>query len=63
MKKHLIATGLLLAATAVTFAADAVKSGPQVGQKVPGPFEPLNINVGTATRHGAQYHAPHRYSL
>jgi len=46
MKKHLIATGLLLAAAAVTFAADAVKSGPQVGQKVPGVFEPLNINNG-----------------
>lgn len=24
-------------------AADAVKSGPQVGQKVPGPFHPLNV--------------------
>ncbi len=27
-----------------TFAADAIKSGPQVGDKVPGPFHPLNIN-------------------
>jgi hypothetical protein len=47
MKKHLIASGLMLAVFAGTvLAADAVKSGPQVGQKVPGPFEPLNINNG-----------------
>ena len=26
------------------FAADTVKSGPQVGEKVPGPFHPLNVN-------------------
>jgi len=26
------------------FAAEPVKSGPQVGEKVPGPFHPLNIN-------------------
>ncbi|MCE9533258.1 MAG: hypothetical protein K8T89_19340 [Planctomycetes bacterium] len=26
------------------FAADTIKSGPQVGEKVPGPFHPLNIN-------------------
>ena len=47
MKKHLIATGLMLAVFAGSvIAAEAVKSGPQVGQKVPGPFEPLNINNG-----------------
>src|SRR5947209_20012302 len=26
------------------FGAEPVKSGPQVGEKVPGPFHPLNIN-------------------
>ena len=26
------------------FAAEPIKSGPQVGEKVPGPFHPLNIN-------------------
>jgi len=26
------------------FAAEPVKSGPQVGEKVPGPFHPLNVN-------------------
>jgi len=47
MKKHLIATGLMLAVFAGTvIAAEAVKSGPQAGQKVPGVFEPLNINNG-----------------
>jgi hypothetical protein len=44
MKKHLIA-GLVLALCAGTIvAADAVKSGPQNGESVPGPFLPLNIN-------------------
>ncbi len=37
------AVALVLFATSA-FAADAVKSGPQVGEKVPGPFHPLNIN-------------------
>jgi hypothetical protein len=46
MKKHLLA-GLTLAVFAgAAFAADAIKSGPQVGQEVPGVFEPLNINNG-----------------
>src|SRR5476651_2005302 len=30
------------------FAAEPVKSGPQVGEKVPGPFHPLNINGSMA---------------
>jgi hypothetical protein len=25
------------------FAADVVKSGPQTGEKLPGPFNPLNV--------------------
>ena len=29
--------------TGVVFAGDNVKSGPQVGKAVPGPFEPLNV--------------------
>jgi hypothetical protein len=50
MKKHLIAAGLMLAVFAGTvIAADAVKSGPQAGQKVPGVFEPLNTNNGEYT--------------
>jgi hypothetical protein len=50
MKKNLIATGLMLAVFAgAVFAAEAVKSGPQAGQKVPGVFEPLNINNGESS--------------
>ena len=29
-------------------AADAFKSGPQVGSKVPGPFNPLNVTGASA---------------
>jgi hypothetical protein len=36
-----LASFLLVAACA--FAAEPVKSGPQVGAKVPGPFEPFNL--------------------
>jgi hypothetical protein len=47
MKKHLIAAVTMLFVFAGTvIAADALKSGPQTGQKVPGVFEPLNINNG-----------------
>jgi hypothetical protein len=45
MKKHLIAYAALVAFVGGVIAADAVvKSGPQVGEKIPGPFHPLNIN-------------------
>jgi len=36
-------------------AADAVKSGPQVGEKVPGPFHPLNINGAAAGKKNCLY--------
>jgi len=56
MKKHLIATGLMLAVFAgAALAAESVKSGPQVGQKVPGPFEPLNINGESANKKNCLY--------
>jgi hypothetical protein len=35
--------------------AAAVKSGPQVSQKVPGPFEPLNINGDNAGKENCLY--------
>src|SRR3954471_6328679 len=46
MRKHrIVAVALTLALSAgVVFAGEGLKSGPQVGQKVPGPFHPLNIN-------------------
>jgi hypothetical protein len=37
------------------FAADALRSGPQIGQAVPGPFEPLNINGANAGQKFCQY--------
>jgi hypothetical protein len=51
MKKLLTVTGLMLVVFAGTaVAADALKSGPQAGEKVPGPFEPLNINGEAANQ-------------
>ena len=45
MKKNLIAAGLVLAVFAgAVAAAEAIKSGPQDGQKVPGPF--IRVRVG-----------------
>lgn len=43
--KHVLALGAvaLVLVAGYTVAQDAVKSGPQVGEKVPGPFHPLNI--------------------
>lgn len=46
MKMHRI-VGLSLSFALLTgalFAAEALKSGPQVDERVPGPFHPLNIN-------------------
>jgi hypothetical protein len=42
MTKHLLAAGLLTLLTAGAFAADPLKSGPQVGQAVEA-FEPRNV--------------------
>jgi len=55
--KRPLASGLayfaLFACTA--FAADAFKSGPQVGDKVPGPFEPLNCSGQFAGKKACLY--------
>src|SRR2546430_13535439 len=48
------AVALVLFAGSV-FAADPVKSGPQVGEKVPGPFHPLNINGDAAGKKNCLY--------
>jgi hypothetical protein len=47
MKLHLVAAGLVLALSAALVVAEdktAVKSGPQVGDDLAGPFHPLNVN-------------------
>ena len=36
-------------------AGEAVKSGPQVGENVPGPFHPLNINGAAAGQKNCLY--------
>src|SRR3954454_808239 len=47
MKKTLAAAAVVCFAAALivtSLQAAGIKSGPQVGEKVPGPFHPLNIN-------------------
>jgi hypothetical protein len=48
--KYRIVAGLIAAAmvVAVGTAGDALKSGPQVGKKLAGPFHPLNCTGGQA---------------
>ena len=58
MKRVLIAAALLLTVTFVLtgFAvADPLKSGPQVGQEVPGPFHPLNVTGDKAGQKNCLY--------
>ena len=43
IRKFLIAAPLV-ALVAGLAAASEIKSGPQPGEKIPGPFTPLNIN-------------------
>jgi len=45
----------LLGLLATTLAAADLKSGPQPGEKVPGPFEPLNVNGEDAGRKQCLY--------
>src|SRR4051794_2462975 len=49
----LMCTFALVAGLAV--AAETVKSGPQVGEDVPGPFHPLNINGSAAGQKNCLY--------
>jgi hypothetical protein len=48
--KHRMAVGASVALLLVgsVLAGETLKSGPQVGDHVPGPFNPLNINGGSA---------------
>lgn len=55
MRKMLFAAVLAVAATVgVAFAGD-VKSGPQTGDTVPGPFHPLNVNGESAGKKACMY--------
>ena len=44
MKFRLFAAALTAAALTLPAVAGDVKSGPQAGEKVPGPFHPINVN-------------------
>jgi hypothetical protein len=58
MQKLIAATGIVLMA-ALSFPgglhADPLQSGPQVGEKVPGPFAPLNVTGPNAGEKCCQY--------
>ncbi|HKI37979.1 MAG TPA: hypothetical protein VKA46_39360 [Gemmataceae bacterium] len=58
MKKSLLVASSALTLVVLTgsvFGAEKLKSGPQVGEKVPGPFEPLNINGEFANQKKCQF--------
>lgn len=46
-----LATALLVGSL---IAAESLKSGPQVGQSIPGPFNPLNVTGRAAGRKACQ---------
>jgi len=50
MKSRMVAGAFAVAALVATgvFAGDALKSGPQVGKDIPGPFHPLNVTGQSA---------------
>jgi hypothetical protein len=54
MLKNGIALGLFLA-VGVALAADPVASGPQAGEKVPGPFKPMNVTGPDAGKEECLY--------
>src|SRR5262245_674911 len=51
----IVAFAALLILVAGVSAAELVKSGPQTGEKVPGPFHPLNINGDNAGEKACLY--------
>lgn len=54
MIRKLLAAAVVVVLGGVAFAAD-IKSGPQAGEKVPGPFHPLNINGESAGKKACLY--------
>jgi hypothetical protein len=54
MLRKLLSTATILALGSLVFAAE-LKSGPQAGEKVPGPFHPLNINGDSAGKKACLY--------
>ena len=54
MIRNLFAAAVVVTLGGAVFAAD-LKSGPQAGDKVPGPFHPLNINGESAGKKACLY--------
>jgi phage/plasmid primase-like uncharacterized protein len=54
MIRNLFAVAVVVTLGGAVFAAD-LKSGPQAGEKVPGPFHPLNINGESAGKKACLY--------
>jgi phage/plasmid primase-like uncharacterized protein len=54
MIRNLLATAVVVALGGVALAAD-LKSGPQAGEKVPGPFHPFNVNGEDAGKKACLY--------
>jgi hypothetical protein len=54
MFRKLLAAVVVVALGSIVFAANP-KSGPQAGEKVPGPFHPLNINGESAGKKACLY--------
>lgn len=54
MMRKFLTAAVVVALGSVVFAAD-FKSGPQAGEKVPGPFHPLNINGDSAGKKACLY--------
>jgi len=55
MRTHRLLSALALALLGGTVLAAGLKSGPQVDDKVPGPFHPLNINGESAGKKNCLY--------
>src|SRR5436305_1860015 len=54
MIRNLLAAAVVVAVGGVAFGGE-VKSGPQAGQKVPGPFHPFNVTGEDAGREACLY--------
>lgn len=56
MKRYFAAGGVLAAALLIGYATagDSLKSGPQVGKPIPGPFDVLNCNGPSAGKSNCQ---------
>src|SRR3954464_11400631 len=54
MTRNLLAAAAVVVLGGVVFAAE-IKSGPQTGEKVPGPFHPLNVTGEDAGKQACLY--------